>query len=102
MGGSITASADVLNGAVPAVNGNGDLLDVSFQALSAGSSSVQVFNLIALDSLGLGLAETTSSATVIVTASTLTPEPGTWLLLASGVAGLLTFYRLWPSQSGSS
>ncbi|HLJ17421.1 MAG TPA: cohesin domain-containing protein [Bryobacteraceae bacterium] len=88
--GSITANADILNGAVSGVNGNGDLLDVSFQALAAGSSSVQLFNLIALDSLGLGLTETTSNSTVTVTGI---PEPGTWLLLGSGAAGLFAFRR---------
>lgn len=98
--GSITANADILNGAVSGVNGNGDLLDVSFLALAAGSSTVPVFNLIALDSLGLGLAETTVSSTVTVTGAS-TPEPGTWLLLVSGAAGLLAFRRWRPSGSAS-
>ena len=31
VGGSITANADILNGAVSGVNGSGDLLDVTFQ-----------------------------------------------------------------------
>ena len=34
MGGSITANADILNGAVSGVTGDGDLLDISFVALS--------------------------------------------------------------------
>ncbi|MGC2657073.1 MAG: cohesin domain-containing protein [Bryobacteraceae bacterium] len=92
-GGSITANADVLNGAVSGVNGNGDLLDVTFKALTAGSSSVQVFNLIALDSLGLGQTETTSSSTVTVSFSAV-PEPRTGLLLVAGVVGLFAFRRL--------
>jgi hypothetical protein len=57
---------------------------MSFEALTAGSSTVQVFNLIALDSLGLGLTTTTSSSTVRVTGPVGTPEPGTWLLLGVG------------------
>jgi general secretion pathway protein D len=91
VGGAITANADILDGAVPGVNGNGVLLDVSFKALAPGSSSVQVFNVIAVDSLGLGLTETTSGATVTVTGAG-APEPGTWPLLVLGAAGLLAFH----------
>jgi hypothetical protein len=97
VGGSITANADILNGAVSGVNGNGDLLDVTFQALAVGSSGVQLFNLIALDSFGLGLTETTADSTVSVI-----PEPGTGLLLAAGMVGLFALLRLRPSRSASS
>ena len=93
VGGSIASNADILNGAVSGVNGSGDLLDVSFQALATGSSGVQIFNLIALDSYGLGLTETTAGATVNVS----TPEPATSLLLAAGVLGLFAFRKLKPS-----
>jgi hypothetical protein len=89
-GGSITANADILDGAVSGVTGSGDLLDVTFQALTAGSSSVQVFNLIALDSFGLGLDLPTDNATVTVTAAT-TPEPRTWLPVSLITLGLLAF-----------
>ncbi|MGA2117246.1 MAG: cohesin domain-containing protein [Bryobacteraceae bacterium] len=98
VGGSITANADILNGAVSGVGGSGDLLNATFQALAAGSSSVQIFNLIALNSFGQGLTETTTGATVTVSASGV-PEPGTGLLLTIGVAGVLAFLRLRPSGS---
>ena len=103
VGGSITANADILDGAVSGVNGSGDLLDVSFLALAAGSSGVQVFNLIALDSFGLGLTETTASSTVTVSGNSV-PEPGTGLLLAAGLVGLFALFRLRmrPFRSSSS
>jgi general secretion pathway protein D len=100
VGGSITANADILNGAVSGVNGSGDLLDVTFQALAAGSSGVQIFNLIALDSFGLGLDETTAGSTVTVLASGV-PEPGTGLLLVAGMAGLFALLRLRPSRTAA-
>ncbi len=78
VGGSITANADILNGAVSGVTGSGDLLDVTFRALASGSSKVQIFNLIALDSFGLGQTETTVASTVQVSPA---PEPPTGLLL---------------------
>ena len=90
VGGSITANADILNGAVSGVNGSGDLLDVTFQALTAGSSGEQIFNLIALNSFGQGLTETTASSTVTVSGGGV-PEPGTGVLLAVGVVGLFAF-----------
>ncbi|MGA2119956.1 MAG: cohesin domain-containing protein [Bryobacteraceae bacterium] len=101
VGGSITANADILNGAVSGVNGSGDLLDVTFQALTARASGVQVFNLIALNSFGQGLTEATAGSTVTVSAGSV-PEPGAGLLLAAGVVGLFAFLRLRPFGSASS
>lgn len=101
VGGSISANGDILNGALSGVNGSGDLLDVTFQALTAGSSDVQIFNLIALDSFGLGLTETTAGSRVTVSVGSV-PEPGTSLLLMAGMVGLCVFRRLWPSRSASS
>lgn len=87
VGGSIGAIGDILNGAVTGVNGSGDLVDVKFRAIGAGSASVQLFNVIALDSVGLGLTETTAGSTVSITGSAV-PEPGSWLLLGLGGAML--------------
>jgi hypothetical protein len=86
---------------VSGVNGSGDLLDVTFQALTAGSSGVQIFNLYALNSFGQGLTETTAGSTVTVSGGGV-PEPGTGLLFAVGVVGLFAFLRLRPSRSASS
>jgi hypothetical protein len=98
VGGAITANADILNGAVSGVNGSGDLLDVTFHALTPGASSVQIFNLFALNSFGEGLTVTTAGSAVTVA----TPEPGTGPFLAAGVIGLFAFLRLRPSRSASS
>ena len=86
VGGSIAFNADILDGAISGVSGSGTLLDASFQALAAGSSTVQVFNLLALNSFGEGMTLTTSSSTVTVTG---TPEPGTGLLFGTFAIGLL-------------
>jgi hypothetical protein len=84
--GSITANADILDGAVSGVNGDGDFLDISFVTLAPGSSSVQIFNLTALDSLGLGLSFTTASSEVGVLPGS-APEPEAWLLASLGLLG---------------
>ena len=101
VGGSITANADILNGALSGVNGSGDLLDVTFRALTAGSSGVQIFNLFALNSFGQGLTETIAGSTVTVSAGSV-PEPGTGLLLAAGMVWLFALLRLRPSRTASS
>ena len=90
VGGSITANADILNGAVSGVNGDGDLLDVTFQALAGGSSDVQIFNLFALNSFGQGITEATVASTVTVISASI-PEPGTSLLFMAGLVGLVAF-----------
>jgi hypothetical protein len=98
VGGSISDNADILNGPVSGVNGSGDLLDVTFQALAGGSSSVTIFNLIALNSFGQGLTVTTSNATVNVTGSAV-PEPSTILLLATGAFALFAYLMRWPQSA---
>ena len=98
VGGAITANADILNGAVSEVNGSGDLLDVTFQALTPGLSSVQIFNVLALNSFGEGPTVTTTGSTVTVA----TPEPRTGPLLAAGAIVLFAFLRPRPSRSASS
>ena len=88
--GSITANADILNGAVSGVTGDGDLLDISFVALAQGTSGVQIFNVTALDSLGLGQSFTTAGAEVDVLPGS-APEPEARALAA---LGLLMFCAL--------
>lgn len=97
VGGSITGNLDILNGAVSGVDGSGTLLDVSFQALAAGPSTEELFNVIALNSFGEGIVLTTSGSTVTVTAPV--PEPGSGLLLLTVVIGL--FWLLRPRSSRS-
>lgn len=101
VGGSITANADILNGAVSGVNGSGDLLDLSFQALTAGTSSVQIFNLTALNSFGQGITETTAGSTVTVSAATASaPEPGTGLLAVAFSMAAFAYRRIRRSTAG--
>jgi hypothetical protein len=100
VGGSITDNADILNGAVSGVDGAGTLLDVSFQALAAGSSTVQLFNVIALNSFGEGLDLSTAGSTITVTGPV--PEPGSGLLLGPVVIGLFALLRQRSSRSVSS
>jgi Cohesin domain/PEP-CTERM motif len=104
VGGSIASNADILNGPLSGVNGSGDLLDVTFQALATGSGSVTIFNVFALSSLGQGLTETTANATVNVAAGSVSPvpEPSTGLMLATGTLGLFALLRLRSSQSALS
>ena len=98
VGGTIADNADILNGAVSGVNGSGDLLDITFQALAAGSSSLDIFNLIALNSFGQGLTVDTVNATVNVTGSVpAVPEPTTYVLFVTGMLGLCAFFRFRPA-----
>lgn len=90
-GGAITYNGGMLTGALPGVSGAGSLLDVTFLALAPGSSNVQLYNVLAIDSFGMGRTVTTAGATVSVS-DTVVPEPGT-LVLLSGVVFALVFYR---------
>jgi hypothetical protein len=57
--GLISSIADILAGPVSGVNGSGTLLNASFQALAAGTSSISLFNVITLNSAGQALDVTT-------------------------------------------
>ena len=80
-GGTISANANSLETAVAGVSGNGTLLNVSFTSNGAGSTNIQVFNLIALNSFGQGLVFTTSSSSITVSG---VPEPAPTMLLILG------------------
>ncbi len=88
VGGSISGNADILAGPVSGINGSGTLLNASFQALAPGTSSVSLFNVIALNSSGQELPLATSGSTV-----TVVPEPGTGLLVGAYAAGFLALLR---------
>jgi general secretion pathway protein D len=92
--GSITANADILAGSVAGVDGSGTLLTFSFQALAAGSDTVQIFNVLALNSFGQGISLITSGSTVVVSASTAsTPEPASVLLIGPAIVTMFVFRR---------
>jgi hypothetical protein len=86
--GNIMFTADTLEGEVPGVSGDGTLAQVSFTALSPGTSTVNVdpSTVILLDSAFNELTATTEGATVNAVAAV--PEPTTLVLLGTGVVAV--------------
>ena len=70
--GFVTGLADSLEGVGPGVSGGGRLAEVTFQAIGVGSTSVNILNLLSLDSTGSGIQAGVQDANVQVVA---TPEP---------------------------
>jgi hypothetical protein len=94
MGGTITSNADILQTAVAGVTGSGTLLIFSFQALSPGDSSVQIENLLALNSFGEGLVLDPVASVVTVTGAAV-PEPATLFL---GTASLFSVFTVFVNS----
>lgn len=88
--GNITFIADTLQTAIVGVNGSGTLATVNLQALTLGTSSITLANVILLDSNLGDITSNTVDGSVTVQATAI-PEPSTWLLLATGLVGLLAF-----------
>jgi general secretion pathway protein D len=86
--GTISGNAGILAGAVSGVDGNGTLLNASFQALAAGTTSISFANVIALDSLGREIPLIRSESIV-----TVVPEPGAGLLAGVSLVGFLAVLR---------
>jgi len=88
--GNLSFTEGFLAGAVPGVSGDGTLARVSFTAASGGSSSISLadINLLLLDSNLNPIDAGTLDARVDVNASSTAPvpEPGTLMLVGSGVA----------------
>ncbi|MFH1162710.1 MAG: cohesin domain-containing protein [Pseudomonadota bacterium] len=85
--GAISSTADALIGPILGVTGSGSLATVTFQALAAGSSKVDLSNVILLDSNFIEIDFTSpGGATVEVQRTSPVPEPRTFLLLLSGCA----------------
>ena len=85
--GSVTNIFDVLLGAVPGVDGDGTLARINFTALGAGTSTVSLSNLFMLDSTISGISASTLDASVTASVPTASPipEPGTMVLVGSGL-----------------
>lgn len=96
--GTIDLTANTLLTAVAGVDGGGAIATVHFQALtSLGTSPITLSNVLLLDS-GLDdiTADTANGFVTVRQVTTAIPEPGTWLFLATGTAGLLAFWRRRP------
>jgi hypothetical protein len=87
--GTISFTADILETAVSGVTGSGTLARVSFQAIGAGSSPVNVLNVMLLDSTLSGIADTELAGTIrAIGSSAAVPEPSTLALLLTGAVAL--------------
>jgi len=86
--GNIAFNIGLILGGVPGATGDGTLARVSFTAASGGSSSLSLSNLLLQDSIGDFIEADTLSASVDVNASSTAPvpEPGTLMLVGSGLA----------------
>jgi hypothetical protein len=96
VGGTITANADTLIGAIPGVTGDGTLAVFQFTALAPGTSPLSFANEILLDSSLNDITASTTSQNGSVTISGISsiPEPQTLTLLVTGLLVLVTVCRL--------
>jgi hypothetical protein len=81
--GSVGFNADTLLSAGSGVNGGGRLLQFDFIATGVGTSSLNLGNVLLLDSSGNEIASsiTNTSVTVAGTGNVHTPEPSLYILL---------------------
>src|SRR5208337_3823422 len=83
--GNITFIANTLLGPGPGVNGSGTLVILQFLASGVGISTIDISNLILLDSNLNQIDATTESGSVTVTGAPI-PEPSGILMIGFGVA----------------
>ena len=85
VGGTVAATADSLETAIPGVTGDGILAVLTLQGVATGTSSIDFANVILLDSNLDSLNFTTLSGGVTVN-STSVPEPSVLVMLIAGIA----------------
>jgi hypothetical protein len=90
--GTITSIFDSLIGAVPGVNGTGNLVTLNFNVIGAGVSSLVFSNALFLNSLFNDLSPQVQNGSV--TAVAVIPEPSSAALLLAGLAGFAAWRRL--------
>jgi hypothetical protein len=95
-GGTIAFIGDTLSGPGPGVSTGGTLATITFNSIGVGSSSVDLANIILLDS-NLADIAATASGTLATVASTASPEPGSWLLVGGAFAVLCG----WAAKRGA-
>jgi hypothetical protein len=82
IGGSITFISDALSGPGPGLSADGALVKLTFQAVGAGATSIDLSNVVLLDSNLNDISASPESATVTITGTSAAPEPGAWAVLA--------------------
>lgn len=92
--GTIAFNADTLLGPGPGLSGGGQLIVFEFNALAAGTSGLDLANIILLDSglNNINFTSTDGSVTVTGSGPVPTPEPSTLVLLASALGSLALLF----------
>jgi hypothetical protein len=86
--GTVSFVLGTLVGGVGGVNGSGVLATLNFTVTGLGTSPLALSDVLALDSMLMDIPVQLTNGTV-----TAVPEPGSWLMLAAGVAGLGAWMR---------
>lgn len=106
VGGSVTGNADTLLTAISGVSGTGTLIVFDFNALTSGTSALDLANITLLDSGLNNIDFTSTNSEVMVTGGAIpTPEPNTLILLTVGLLSLglsATFRRMRRHVGGAS
>lgn len=85
--GAITFIGDSLSGPGPGISSDGTLATIQFDSIGAGSSSLDLANIILIDSNFADIVATPTGSSVTVTAGTsATPEPATIVLIVPALA----------------
>jgi hypothetical protein len=94
LGGSVTATANTLIGAISGVDGSGTLVVLQFTGVDPGTTSIDLANVILLDSNFNSIDFSTENASVTVQGGGVpASEPSGLLLLGMGLITLVGFAR---------